>query len=229
MTPSPKVLGFTERDQVIPRLPGLYPPNWPVQTVDQALVPPLSVVIYVKIFSKAYGTRFGHVCRPYGAGRDRRPPRTWSSTGPGMASVAHLNSSGVPNASRVPDTNRHGRSNRGKWSVRSCSRLARRVQRIADENERERGEAFGDRHRAHAAAHRPPAERDPLGRHAGPLGQRGRAGTHRIDQHRRPIGRLATGDRYGKSMRSTTMPCADSRFVDGDETRPGCGRPRRPA
>ena len=56
--------------------------------------------------------------------RSWRPPsiHTWV-TGPAMAAVWAANSSGVPNGSRVPDTNRHGTSMSGKCSTRSRSGL----------------------------------------------------------------------------------------------------------
>ena len=42
---------------------------------------------------------------------------------PETAAVAASSSSGDPKASLVPDTNRHGRSRAGKWSVRTLSGL----------------------------------------------------------------------------------------------------------
>ncbi len=52
------------------------------------------------------------------------PPgsQTWV-TGPGMAATASSNSSGGPNGSFSPDTNRHGTSSCGKCSMRSLSGL----------------------------------------------------------------------------------------------------------
>ena len=106
-------------------------------------------------------------------------------------------------------------------------RLARRVQRIGDEHEAGGGQAVGHGDRAHAPAHRPAAEHEPLGRHAGPLGQQARLLDHARQQLRRAVGGPAPLAAVGEvgARRPAAAPTA---CLDGDQRRvgwPGCPRP----
>ena len=69
-------------------------------------------------------------------------------------------------------------------------RLARRVQRIAEQHEPERGERIGvvgNDERTDAAAHRPAAEHQAVGRQLRAARQLGRGFAHRCLEHGRPI------------------------------------------
>ena len=106
--------------------------------------PSLAVAVLMLVAFPETARRSLEDLNPEDAGSDRRshattvtaatmapsaPCRSWPLpsihtwvTAPGIAFVCAVSSSGVPNASRVPDTNRHGtRRARGKWSTRSCS------------------------------------------------------------------------------------------------------------
>ena len=115
---------------------------------------------------------------------------TWV-TAPGMAAVCCSSSAGVPKASRVPETNRHGHLERGQVLDAQALGLARRVERIADQHEAGRRQAVGHRHRADAPAHGATAEHDPVGATAGRVGQEAGLLHHARQELRRPVGRRA--------------------------------------
>jgi hypothetical protein len=68
------------------------------------------------------------------------------------------------------------------------------VERIGDQHEPGGGQAVGHREGAHATTHRAPAEQNPLGSNTGSRGKRGRLGANGVDQHRRAVWRLTSGD-----------------------------------
>ena len=106
---------------------------------------------------------------------------------------AAVSSSGEPNGSRVPWTNRHGTSSRGRCSTRSVVRLARRVQRIGDQHE-PGAPAAGLRRR------RPPSSTS-----ARPsTGRRARAGRAVRPRHR--LGRVLA-DRWRAAPAPGRAPC----------------------
>ena len=139
------------------------------------------------------------------------PLRSWPSpsihtwvTGPGWPRCGASSSSGVPKASRVPETNRHGTSSVGQVLDPQPLGLARRVQRVADQHQPAAG-----RPSATAIEHmRPPIDRPPST-------QRGRARRRSARPARRPppdpqassfgarSGARRPSRRYGKSARST--------------------------
>ena len=102
-----------------------------------------------------------------------RPLRSWPAVDPvvgdrpGIVAVHRVSSSGVPNGSVVPWTNRHGTVSRRKVLDAQRVRLARRVQRVRDEHDA--GDRLGRRlavgaggdHRADPSAHRSAADDDP--------------------------------------------------------------------
>ena len=149
---------------------------------------------------------------------------TRGSRGRGWPRSAAVSSSGEPNGSRVPEMNRQGTARRRQVLGAQLLRAARRVERVGDQDQRRGRQPVGHRHRAHPAAHRPPAEHQPVLGDAGPGHQRCR----RVADGWRAApaaGPAPCGRPSGRGSRSA-RPAAGPRPARWRPGRAGCGRPR---
>ena len=97
--------------------------------------------------------------------------------------------------------------------------LPRRVERVADEDERRDFQPFGHGHGAHPAAHRPAAHRDRGGRHPQSFGQPRRGRPHHVDADLRRIGSTEPGRPSREIDPLDGQTPTGHRRVDGHERR----------
>ncbi len=145
------------------------------------------------------------------------PSTKWSVTGPGMAAVSRSSSSGVAKASRRPETNRQGDRSCAEVLGAEALGAARRVQRIADEDQCGHAEALGRGQGAHAAAEGAATDGDPPGRDGEPLRQCGGGGANRLDADGGRVGAALPGGLPGELDALDGHAGACDRLVNGDE------------
>ena len=135
-----------------------------------------------------------------------------------MAAVSRSSSSGLAKASRRPETNRQG--SRARRSARCAGvRAARRVEGIADQDQRGHAQAVGRGEGAHAAAEGAAADRDPLGRDREPLRQALGGGADRLNADGGSVGPSLPGGLPRERAALDGPTGVGDHFVDGDEPR----------
>jgi len=133
--------------------------------------------------------------------------------------VAASSSGGVPKASRVPDTKRHGTPREPRCSVRGRSGLPGGCRWVADEHEGGGGQSFGHGHRAHPSAHGATAEGDARSRHTELGGEGGGGIDHGGDENRRPIGSPSPGEVVREVDAFDPHADRTKGAIDGDQRR----------
>ena len=145
-------------------------------------------------------------------------------TGPGMAAVSRSSSSGVAKASRRPETKRHGRRKLGEVLGAEALGASRRVERVADQDQRGSVEALGGGQGAHPPSERATADGDPPGRDGESLRQR-------RPWRRAPSGCRPPADRCGacrppaRGTRRARRPRRSRVTASSMATSPDCPRP----